>query len=304
MRSFVVTGIGSVILFTSFLYSVAADDTPTYTKGTITVSGAKPKSYDLKGPGKAYQISHCGDFQNEQDVNYRVQEDKVYIEHEGGKEYKCSIEATMEHWSGIEPPPVTFVKGTIEGYETRRDTSVFGGGGGGNGTPGSPVGSRTRIAKVYRLRGADMVYKIDYCGAFQAGVFTPGQEVEYRPAGNRLYIRHDGGKEYSCQVEGTEKPASASAAGEAAQVGSSSPQPAAASAPSTAKLSITSIPDGADIEVDGDFSGNTPSDLEVPEGEHSIKVKKTGYKDWERKMRIVAGSNIRLNAEMERATTP
>jgi len=44
--------------------------------------------------------------------------------------------------------------------------------------------------------------------------------------------------------------------------------------------------------------------LEVPEGEHSIKVKKTGYKDWERKMRIVAGSNIRLNAEMERATTP
>ena len=47
-----------------------------------------------------------------------------------------------------------------------------------------------------------------------------------------------------------------------------------------------------------------PSDLEVPEGEHSITVKKTGYKNWERKMKLVAGSNIRLNAEMQKTTTP
>ena len=108
---------------------VMADNTPTYQKGTITFSGASPKSYDLKGTDKAYQINHCGEFQNGQGVDYRVKENKVYISHEGGKEYKCSIEATMDHWSGIEPPPITFLKGTIEGFETRKDTMISGGGG-------------------------------------------------------------------------------------------------------------------------------------------------------------------------------
>jgi PEGA domain len=32
--------------------------------------------------------------------------------------------------------------------------------------------------------------------------------------------------------------------------------------PSTGKLSVTSLPDGADIEVDGSFVGNTPSRLQ------------------------------------------
>jgi len=33
-----------------------------------------------------------------------------------------------------------------------------------------------------------------------------------------------------------------------------------------AKLSVTSTPDGADIEMDGSFVGNTPSDIDVPAG--------------------------------------
>jgi hypothetical protein len=70
------------------------------------------------------------------------------------------------------------------------------------------------------------------------------------------------------------------------------------------KLSIASVPDGGDIEIDGNFAGNTPSDLEVPEGERSIVVKKSGYKNWERKMKVVAGSSIHLNAEMEKSTNP
>lgn len=297
-----------VILLSVILLRVgvaAADNTPNYQKGTITISGVNPKSYDLKGADKGYQISHCGDFQNGQDVDYRVKEDKVYISHPGGKEYKCSIEATMEHWSGVEPPPITFVKGTIEGFDTRRDTSVSGGGTVGNSS--FPASSHTRIVKVYRLRGTDLTYKIDYCGMFQAGQFTAGQEVEYRLAGNRLYIRHDNDKEYDCQVEGTERPESARSAAKPAQPGDSSANstpPAATPATSTASLSITSIPDGADIEVDGNFFGNTPSDLKVAEGEHSITVKKAGYRTWERKMTVVAGSSIRLNAEMEKTTTP
>ena len=76
------------------------------------------------------------------------------------------------------------------------------------------------------------------------------------------------------------------------------PQPVAVtvSAPAalTGKLSVVSIPDGADIEVDGSFVGNTPSDVQVVEGEHTVAVKKAGFKDWERKLKVSGGSSVRL----------
>jgi hypothetical protein len=54
---------------------------------------------------------------------------------------------------------------------------------------------------------------------------------------------------------------------------------------STAKLQIESTPSGADIEVDGSFVGNTPSDVQVTEGAHTIVVKKSGFKDWQRTLK-------------------
>jgi hypothetical protein len=68
----------------------------------------------------------------------------------------------------------------------------------------------------------------------------------------------------------------------------------------TAKLSVTSIPDGADIEIDGSFVGNTPSDVEVSPGDHTISVKKPGFKEWERKLKVSSGSSVHLNAELEK----
>jgi hypothetical protein len=74
--------------------------------------------------------------------------------------------------------------------------------------------------------------------------------------------------------------------------------------PVSAKLSVESNPPGADIEVDASFVGNTPSDVQVPEGEHTVTVKKAGFKDWERKLKVSGGSNVRLSAELEKAATP
>jgi hypothetical protein len=75
--------------------------------------------------------------------------------------------------------------------------------------------------------------------------------------------------------------------------------PEAASA-ALAKLQMDSSIPGADILLDGNFVGNTPSDVQVAEGEHTVTLKKTGCKDWERKIKVTAGSNIHLNAEMEK----
>ena len=39
--------------------------------------------------------------------------------------------------------------------------------------------------------------------------------------------------------------------------------------------------------MDGGFVGNTPSTIEVASGEHTLKVTKNGYNDWERKLKAV-----------------
>jgi hypothetical protein len=89
------------------------------------------------------------------------------------------------------------------------------------------------------------------------------------------------------------------------------PQPVAAPAPVaaaaavlTGKLSVGSVPDGADIEVDGNFVGSTPSDVQVAEGEHTVSVEKAGFKDWVRKLKVSGGSSVHLNAELEKVAAP
>ena len=61
--------------------------------------------------------------------------------------------------------------------------------------------------------------------------------------------------------------------------------------PAFAKLQIESTPSGADIEVDGSFVGDAPSDLQVSEGNHTVVVKKSGFKNWERRLKSSAGSS-------------
>ncbi len=269
-----------VLILSALTLTAFAQDT-SYQKGSITtVSSSGDKRYDVRDGAHGYQINNCGDFQVGQTVEYMVKGDKLSLRVDG-KEYKCAIKARYTPTVAPVSSSRSYLKGTIQGYEVRYRVS--------RGSTGA-----VRRAKVYDLLGPDLIYEIDFCGAFQAGEFTTGQALEFRVDGERVYVRHDNDKEYSCQLEGTIKPGEAKPAED---------QPAA-SAPSTAKLSITSIPDGADIEIDGNFSGNTPSNLEVPEGEHAITVKKSGYKAWERKLKVVAGSNVNLKPALEKATNP
>jgi len=72
---------------------------------------------------------------------------------------------------------------------------------------------------------------------------------------------------------------------------------------SAAKIQLESTPPGADIELDGSFVGSTPSDLIVAEGDHEVTVKKSGFKNWQRKVKVSAGSSVHLAVEMERSET-
>jgi len=74
--------------------------------------------------------------------------------------------------------------------------------------------------------------------------------------------------------------------------------------PASAKLQIDSTPPGADIEVDGSFVGSTPSDVQVADGDHTVVVKKSGFRNWERKLKSSAGSTVHISAELEKADNP
>lgn len=86
-----------------------------------------------------------------------------------------------------------------------------------------------------------------------------------------------------------------------------SPAPVAPTAPAptgapqnTGTVSVKSTPDGADVFADGYFMGNTPSNLQLTPGKHSINVSKAGYKDWTREITVTAGSSVALNASLEK----
>lgn len=70
-------------------------------------------------------------------------------------------------------------------------------------------------------------------------------------------------------------------------------------ATSKAKLTISSDPPGADIEVDGVFLGNTPSDLTVSEGQRVIRVTRKGFKPYERSIQAQPNGSQRITVELE-----
>jgi hypothetical protein len=78
--------------------------------------------------------------------------------------------------------------------------------------------------------------------------------------------------------------------------------PAAPALEKQTTLQITSEPDpGADIELDGNFVGQTPSRLELANGDHMLRLTMNGFAPWERKLHA-AGGTVTIDAEMNRPT--
>jgi hypothetical protein len=87
-------------------------------------------------------------------------------------------------------------------------------------------------------------------------------------------------------------------AGQGDSAASATPIPV--TAPATGSLEVKSSPDGAEIYSDGAFVGNTPSTLKVSPGLHTIRVTRSGYKEWSRDITIQAGSDAHLLATLEK----
>lgn len=70
----------------------------------------------------------------------------------------------------------------------------------------------------------------------------------------------------------------------------------------SAKVTITSEPSGAEIELNGDFVGSTPTTLEVLEGSHELAIK-SGSRIWRRSIKIHAGSAVTVTAAFDKLTS-
>lgn len=66
---------------------------------------------------------------------------------------------------------------------------------------------------------------------------------------------------------------------------------------SGAELTVSSTPDGAEIEIDRKVAGNTPMTVPLSHGEHWVTLRKDGYQLWRRRIRI-EGSPLEVNAEL------
>jgi hypothetical protein len=62
---------------------------------------------------------------------------------------------------------------------------------------------------------------------------------------------------------------------------------------------VNSDPQGADIYVDDKFVGNTPSTLELTQGNHAMRVEASGYEPWVRELQVGAGNEVDTSAETE-----
>lgn len=69
--------------------------------------------------------------------------------------------------------------------------------------------------------------------------------------------------------------------------------------PEVVEVEFVSVPEGADIEINGKFVGNTPSKLKLNLGDHAVTMKKAGYKDFEKKIALTGGS-VKITGELEK----
>lgn len=66
------------------------------------------------------------------------------------------------------------------------------------------------------------------------------------------------------------------------------------------KVTVQSDPAGAEIYLDEQFVGSTPSILVVAPGKHAFRVHAAGRADWSRQVNVLAGSDLTLAATLDK----
>jgi hypothetical protein len=76
--------------------------------------------------------------------------------------------------------------------------------------------------------------------------------------------------------------------------------PTQATQADVAIVQITSEPSAAEITVDGNYAGSTPSQLRLKSGSHSFKITEKGFTPWERSISVEAGESRTIAAQLQK----
>jgi len=65
-------------------------------------------------------------------------------------------------------------------------------------------------------------------------------------------------------------------------------------------VNVRSTPYLSEVFVDGNSMGYTPAKITLPPGKYMFRVEKQGYKPWTKEMTIAVGSELTLDASLEK----
>lgn len=70
--------------------------------------------------------------------------------------------------------------------------------------------------------------------------------------------------------------------------------------PKTGFVLVRAEDERCEVFVDGAFVGNPPARLKLDEGVHVVEVRKSGFRNFRRELKVISGSDLTLKAELER----
>jgi hypothetical protein len=70
--------------------------------------------------------------------------------------------------------------------------------------------------------------------------------------------------------------------------------------PTMGLVNVRSLPYLSEVFVDGNSMGYTPAKVSLPPGKHAFRVEKSGYKPWTKEITITIGSELTLDASLEK----
>ena len=93
---------------------------------------------------------------------------------------------------------------------------------------------------------------------------------------------------------------SSKTAGNKAAAQEPAPQAPPSAPAATGTVNVRSTPYLSEVFVDGNSMGYTPAKSALPPGKHTFRVEKSGYKPWTNEMTITVGSELTLDASLEK----
>ena len=173
----------------------------------------------------------------------------------------------------------------------------------------STSGMSVPVYRVYNnlvIEGTDAVYvtseQLHWRWSKGAHVAVNGI-VKYYVDGRKLHVLDEDNKEHTIEIIKEVRKPSASAAivlpSSVARQNDEAP-PSESTSSSQASVTIHSTPEGADIEIDGSFVGNSPSTVALAAGNHAISLSKVGFAPWTKTLNITAGA-VNVTAELSQA---